>query len=502
MTPSLKSLDATRGTSTNNPASSQGQPASDAGTFALVLGKLTAPQEPPAEGRTLKQALKQEIAPDDKAGLFGVAPMLTPIDGTAKPADTEREPDTPGEDAEAPVDTALIASALAQLQVRPVANSALDAASESAIRSSTDAVDTAVPSDAIAATSGLPVVVADTPASALQDTTQGQAAPAVNADVQRMAAKTPPTPGIDVSANQTLPESNISVNPAAGVITAPSLKEAQVSPTRSIEKKQYKQYVTEVESSAASSPAEDTSRNSVPAGVAASASVALPVAEKALTGIGIKPPVIQRAAAPQDMSATEEGDAQALEITPAVAALSMHARSFARPPAVDRAGETLGLATTTPGLIASSDNRIPTLDITPQLGSAEWKPAFNGSVQMLLNNGVTNAALQLNPAELGPVDVRIQVVDQRADISFAVANADAGAAIRSALQELREQLARGGIHLGHTSVGSNGQDAQQAPMPLPQPRARAYAQGSATLAANQPLPPVALRSSNQIDFYA
>ena len=96
-------------------------------------------------------------------------------------------------------------------------------------------------------------------------------------------------------------------------------------------KKQYKQYVTEVESSAASSPAEDTSRNSVPAGVAASASVALPVAEKALTGIGIKPPVIQRAAAPQDMSATEEGDAQALEITPAVAALSMHARSFARP---------------------------------------------------------------------------------------------------------------------------------------------------------------------------
>lgn len=51
-------------------------------------------------------------------------------------------------------------------------------------------------------------------------------------------------------------------------------------------------------------------------GMRPGASVALPVAEKALTGIDIKPPVIQRAAAPQDMSATEEGDAQALEITP------------------------------------------------------------------------------------------------------------------------------------------------------------------------------------------
>lgn len=502
MNPLLQSLDATRGTRTNNPACSQGQPASDAGTFALVLGNFTAPQESPADGVTLKQ----DIAADDKGGLFGVAPMPTPMNGTANRADTEREADAPGQDAETPVDTALIASLLAQLQVRPAASGVSDDAPATANRSGAHAVETAVSSAEMAATSGLPVDVPTTSAPALQDTAQGQAASAVTPDVQRMPTKMPLTPGIDVSPTEALvrpvPDSDISVNPAVSVMTAASAREAHASLTRGIEKNQYKQYVTGSASRNTSNPVEDISGNILPAAIAASASIAQPVAEKPVAGIDIKPPVIQRAGAPQDLSLTDSDDAQALEITSAAAARSMHARSFARPPSVDRAGETLAFAATTPGLIASGAGAIPVLDITPQLGSAEWKPAFNGGVQVLLNNGVTNAALQLNPAELGPVDVRIHMVDQRADISFAVANADAGAAIRSALPELREQLERGGIHLGHTSVGSNGQDGQQAPMPLPQPRSRSYAPDSDTSPVNQPLPPVASRSSNQIDFYA
>ena len=153
----------------------------------------------------------------------------------------------------------------------------------------------------------------------------------------------------------------------------------------------------------------------------------------------------------------------------------------------------------------STDSTPHAIDISPQFGSAEWKPAFASNVQILVNNGITNAALQLHPADLGPIEVRIQMIDQRADISFTVANADAGAAIQSALPELREQLERGGIQLGQTSVGNHGghgQDAQHASTSARHVPLQAHAPDTETSALNQPAPRTPAPSAHRIDFYA
>ena len=178
---------------------------------------------------------------------------------------------------------------------------------------------------------------------------------------------------------------------------------------------------------------------------------------------------------------------------------SLHARPFATEYHVDQLGEITVVASTTPAQTLSSNAVTQNIGIAPSMGTPEWKPAFTGSIQMLLNNGATGATLQINPAELGPIEVRIHMVDQRADISFAVSNRDAGAAIQSALPDLREQLGSGGIQLGHTSVGDNGHNARHAP---DAPRnAAAHAAGAENVSIELPQPRPS-QSSNQIDLYA
>jgi flagellar hook-length control protein FliK len=138
------------------------------------------------------------------------------------------------------------------------------------------------------------------------------------------------------------------------------------------------------------------------------------------------------------------------------------------------------------------------VSIAPRLASPEWQPAFANSVKLLVNEGASAATLQLNPAEFGPIDVRIVVSDQRADISFMVAHPDANAAIQSSLAELRDQLARSGIQLGQASVGAHPQHPRE---PAPMPR-RVAAANPAAAAPGTRLTAVRSRGHGTIDIYA
>lgn len=190
---------------------------------------------------------------------------------------------------------------------------------------------------------------------------------------------------------------------------------------------------------------------------------------------------------------------------PAATTATVQARPASFTHLLEQNGANISGAMATPTPTIDSGTTQAIVDINPRFGSAEWRPAFTSNVQMLVNNGITQAALQLHPADLGPIEVRIQMVEQRADISFTVANADAGTAIQSALPDLREQLQRGGIQLGQTSVGGNGsqsQDARQPFTPAHQAAMQPYVRNAEISTANQPLPLATARSANQIDFYA
>ncbi|MGT2511257.1 flagellar hook-length control protein FliK [Cupriavidus basilensis] len=87
----------------------------------------------------------------------------------------------------------------------------------------------------------------------------------------------------------------------------------------------------------------------------------------------------------------------------------------------------------------------------------------------LSTQGNHTAELQLNPPDLGPLKVVLNVVNDQAQAQFVSPHAAVRAAVEAALPQLRTALADNGIQLGQTSVGAdsfagqagNGQQQQQ-----------------------------------------
>jgi flagellar hook-length control protein FliK len=81
-----------------------------------------------------------------------------------------------------------------------------------------------------------------------------------------------------------------------------------------------------------------------------------------------------------------------------------------------------------------------------------WAEDFGTRVSLLVRARESQAAIQLTPVDLGPVDVNVTVRDSQATIHFGAANADTRALIEASLPKLREMLAAQGFNLLDASV--------------------------------------------------
>src|SRR5690606_14953816 len=90
----------------------------------------------------------------------------------------------------------------------------------------------------------------------------------------------------------------------------------------------------------------------------------------------------------------------------------------------------------------------------------------------------SQAAIQLTPVDLGPVDVNVTVRDSQATIQFGAANADTRALIEASLPKLREMLAAQGFNLLDASV-SQGFTQKDRPQSAGVPRPGIDAVGDA-----------------------
>lgn len=86
--------------------------------------------------------------------------------------------------------------------------------------------------------------------------------------------------------------------------------------------------------------------------------------------------------------------------------------------------------------------------------------AFGGDlaaeVKVMVEGGVQQAELHLNPADLGPIRIQLSLNAQTADISFAAAHSLTREGLAQALPALREMLAGQGLSLGQAGVSSGG----------------------------------------------
>ncbi|CAG2135114.1 flagellar hook-length control protein FliK [Cupriavidus numazuensis] len=107
--------------------------------------------------------------------------------------------------------------------------------------------------------------------------------------------------------------------------------------------------------------------------------------------------------------------------------------------------------------------------VAPPLNDTQWPQALGQQMIRLTGQGSQSAELQLNPPNLGPLKVVLNIVNDQAQAQFVSPHQAVRAAVEAAIPHLRTALSENGIQLGQTSVGAdsfagqtgNGQQQQQ-----------------------------------------
>jgi len=105
----------------------------------------------------------------------------------------------------------------------------------------------------------------------------------------------------------------------------------------------------------------------------------------------------------------------------------------------------------------------PQVMLNAHLYDAKFAPEMAARLSVLAAEGVQEARLHLNPAEMGPVAVTIVVDGQKAQISFHAEQADTRKVLENSLPDLATSLRESGLTLSGGGVfqQSNGQRQDQ-----------------------------------------
>lgn len=92
--------------------------------------------------------------------------------------------------------------------------------------------------------------------------------------------------------------------------------------------------------------------------------------------------------------------------------------------------------------------------VATPFGSTGWEQAISQRVLWMTQDKLQSANITLNPPQLGPVQVTVQLDQQQATVQFVSASPEVRQALQDALPVLRDLLSQSGIQLGQTNVGS------------------------------------------------
>jgi flagellar hook-length control protein FliK len=109
--------------------------------------------------------------------------------------------------------------------------------------------------------------------------------------------------------------------------------------------------------------------------------------------------------------------------------------------------------------------------------TAAWADEIGARVVMMSESGNHTASLKLSPEHLGPLEINIQVRDDKASVWFGAAHADTRAAIENALPRLREMFESQGLSLSDAGVFREPPREQQ---PVSKNNVMSAGQGDAT----------------------
>ncbi len=99
--------------------------------------------------------------------------------------------------------------------------------------------------------------------------------------------------------------------------------------------------------------------------------------------------------------------------------------------------------------------------IPTPLQDPQWQTDFSQRVSFIARNGNQVAEIRLNPANLGPIDVRVVMNDDQATITFSSQHGVVRDAIEASLPRLREMFSSSGMQLADAQVSDQSLPDQQ-----------------------------------------
>lgn len=99
--------------------------------------------------------------------------------------------------------------------------------------------------------------------------------------------------------------------------------------------------------------------------------------------------------------------------------------------------------------------------IMPYPGKEGWNQAIGQRVLWMVGNAQQSATLNLNPPELGPLQIVINVHNDKADTTFLSDRQEVRQALQDGMDNLREMMKEAGISLGQTNINDRSRQQQE-----------------------------------------
>jgi flagellar hook-length control protein FliK len=110
--------------------------------------------------------------------------------------------------------------------------------------------------------------------------------------------------------------------------------------------------------------------------------------------------------------------------------------------------------------------------LAPRVGAEGWDQALGQKVIWMVGGSQQSATLTLNPPDLGPLQIVLNVSDSQATAQFTAAQPEVRHALEAAMPKLREMLGEAGIQLGQSNVSAGTPNNQQNAFNQPQQSSR------------------------------
>ncbi|MDP3539403.1 MAG: flagellar hook-length control protein FliK [Azonexus sp.] len=94
-------------------------------------------------------------------------------------------------------------------------------------------------------------------------------------------------------------------------------------------------------------------------------------------------------------------------------------------------------------------------NVSTHLHESSWPQQFGEKIVWLAKNDQQSAQININPPQLGPIQITLNLSGDQATLAFASPHAEVRQAIESSLPQLKEMLSSAGINLGQSNVGAN-----------------------------------------------